>query len=138
LAEALKNPDLFRDLSNSKAAAALARSAVELAAKSNSEGAKGAHKNFQRLLALGGKAVETFLDMGGSNGEGAGAKRDLDPTLAGGLLNSNPDVSEDGRLDSDESSSEPDAEGADSGDEDAGGDSGDEDKLEMEFVEEQS
>lgn len=105
LADALKNPDLFRDMSGSKASAALARSAVELAAKGSSEAAKVAQKSFKRQLAFQQKMAETFLDKGGAKGAAGDGKRDLDPTLAGGLLNSNPNLEARGESALDESSS---------------------------------
>lgn len=135
LADALKNPDLFRDMSGSKATAALARSAVELAAKGSSDAADIAQQNFLRQLAFQQKLAETFLDKDTTNG---GGKRDLDPTLAGGIINSNPDLDAEGNSDVDDSLRELKELGATPDDSQGGDESGtDKDALQIEFIEEQ-
>jgi hypothetical protein len=76
---ALANPELFKDMSGSKTAAALAKSALELSAKGASEAAQLASKNYERFLAFQREAASALLDVS--------QQGNVDPTLAGGALN---------------------------------------------------
>jgi hypothetical protein len=141
----LKNPDLFRDMSGSKVSAALARSAMELAASGAQTAADMAGKNFRRQLQFQGKMADVMLDNIKS-GSGNAARGELDPTLAGGMLNANPDAG-DAKTAGDDTQGEDPATGSSSpggalGGQTPGGTSGgtppakDKDVLNIEFIEE--
>jgi hypothetical protein len=85
IVDALKNPELFRDLSGMKASAALARSAMDLTASQSVETAKLASENFQQHLQLQQKIVDAALDAVDASGDA----KTFDPTMAGAVINAN-------------------------------------------------
>ena len=90
--EALQNPDLFGDISGLKGSAAIATSAALLSADGAHEAAALANENLQRHLALAKQVARAVLDDSAASGSTDG---DLDPTLAGAVLNS---VSDEGTV----------------------------------------
>lgn len=79
VAAALANPDLFKDMSGTETAAALAQSALELSASGAGKSAELAGENFKRFLG--------FQQTLASEARKMKQKPDFDPTMAGGLLN---------------------------------------------------
>ncbi|MDQ8204499.1 hypothetical protein [Pelagicoccus sp. SDUM812003] len=77
---ALSNPDLFRDMSGKETTAALAKSALELSSAGASEAGRLASENYKKFLSLQRAVASSVLD--------ATKQKDLDPTIAGGVLNS--------------------------------------------------
>lgn len=86
---ALTNQELFQDLGSTKAAAALAQSAVELSAQGAHESAELANKNFKRFLQFQSAMADTAIKQVQRSQQ---AERPVDPTLAGAAINAaNPD-----------------------------------------------
>lgn len=82
VSQAMSNPDFFNDMSGTKAAAALAKSAVQLAGDASDRAGQLASSNYQRFLQLQRKIAEQTLDA-----QGQARKKSLDPTEAGAALN---------------------------------------------------